>query len=80
MLREQEAALRAEFEAALNGQLAEQYEAFVRFNLDQIQRRHNNSQDISCKFILCIFNVFSYSHYEMLIFSLYFLQIFRNNI
>lgn len=39
MLREQEAALRAEYEAALSGKLAEQYEAFVRFNLDQIQRR-----------------------------------------
>lgn len=39
MLREQEAALRAEYESALNSKLAEQYEAFVRFNLDQVQRR-----------------------------------------
>ncbi|CAG4966647.1 unnamed protein product [Parnassius apollo] len=39
MLREQEAALRAEYESALSNKLAEQYEAFVRFNLDQVQRR-----------------------------------------
>ncbi|CAK1552802.1 unnamed protein product [Leptosia nina] len=39
MLREQEAALRAEYETALSNKLAEQYEAFVRFNIDQVQRR-----------------------------------------
>ncbi|XP_041976399.1 akirin-like [Aricia agestis] len=39
MLREQEAALRAEYDSALNSKLAEQYEAFVRFNIDQVQRR-----------------------------------------
>ncbi|XP_038210276.1 akirin-like [Zerene cesonia] len=39
MLREQEAALRAEYESALSNKLAEQYEAFVRFNIDQVQRR-----------------------------------------
>lgn len=37
MLREQEAALRAEYESALCNKLAEQYEAFVRFNLDQVR-------------------------------------------
>lgn len=36
MLREQEAALREEYESALSTKLAEQYEAFVRFNLDQV--------------------------------------------
>ncbi|CAH0700207.1 unnamed protein product [Spodoptera exigua] len=39
MLREQEVALRSEYESALSTKLAEQYEAFVRFNLDQVQRR-----------------------------------------
>ncbi|XP_026739574.1 akirin-like [Trichoplusia ni] len=39
MLREQEVALRSEYETALSTKLAEQYEAFVRFNLDQVQRR-----------------------------------------
>lgn len=39
MLRDQEVALRAEYESALSTKLAEQYEAFVRFNLDQVQRR-----------------------------------------
>lgn len=36
MLREQEVALRSEYESALSTKLAEQYEAFVRFNLDQV--------------------------------------------
>ncbi|CAB3242883.1 unnamed protein product [Arctia plantaginis] len=39
MLRDQEVALRTEYESALSTKLAEQYEAFVRFNLDQVQRR-----------------------------------------
>ncbi|XP_022121924.1 akirin [Pieris rapae] len=39
MLREQEAALRAEYESALSTKLHEQYQAFVRFNLDQVQSR-----------------------------------------
>ncbi|XP_013177914.1 PREDICTED: akirin-like [Papilio xuthus] len=39
VLREQEAALRAEYDTALNNKLSEQYESFVRFNLDQVQRR-----------------------------------------
>lgn len=50
MLREQEAALRAEYEATLSTQLAEQYEAFVRFNLDQVQRRHHSQQDLTCEY------------------------------
>lgn len=36
MLHEQEAALRQEYDAALSTKLAEQYEAFIRFNLDQV--------------------------------------------
>ncbi|NP_001243977.1 akirin protein [Bombyx mori] len=39
MLHDQEVALRAEYESVLSTKLAEQYEAFVRFNLDQVQRR-----------------------------------------
>ncbi|KAJ0179683.1 hypothetical protein K1T71_004274 [Dendrolimus kikuchii] len=39
MLRDQEVALRTEYESVLSSKLAEQYEAFVRFNLDQVQRR-----------------------------------------
>ena len=36
LLRDQEAALRAEYELVLNNKLSEQYEAFVRFNIDQV--------------------------------------------
>ncbi|XP_023940285.1 akirin [Bicyclus anynana] len=39
MLNDQEAALRAEYETVLSSKLAEQYDAFVRFNIDQVQRR-----------------------------------------
>ncbi|OWR45628.1 akirin-like [Danaus plexippus] len=39
MLREQEAALRAEYTSVLHTKLDEQYASFVRFNIDQVQRR-----------------------------------------
>lgn len=52
MLREQEAVLRAEYEEALSGKLAEQYESFVRFNLDQVQRRAYAPQDVPCEYFL----------------------------
>ncbi|CAH2106966.1 unnamed protein product [Euphydryas editha] len=70
MLREQEAALRAEYDSVLSTKLAEQYEAFVRFNIDQVQRRpppstcipfgmdaENMHQDLvpSCKLYILIY-------------------------
>lgn len=57
MLREQEAALRAEYEAALCGKLAEQYESFVRFSQDQVQRRHLQPENISCESFVSFFQL-----------------------
>lgn len=79
MLREQEAALRAEYEAALCGKLAEQYESFVRFSQDQVQRRHLQPQDISCKFPLdCVMNHFYRVLSAIISFHVSF-QIYRND-
>ncbi|CAO1356404.1 unnamed protein product, partial [Diamesa serratosioi] len=40
MLKEREESLREQYDAVLNTKLAEQYDAFVKFTYDQIQRRY----------------------------------------
>lgn len=40
MLKEREEALREQYDAVLTTKLAEQYDAFVKFTYDQIQRRY----------------------------------------
>ncbi|XP_055621513.1 akirin [Toxorhynchites rutilus septentrionalis] len=40
MLKEREDSLREQYDAVLNTKLAEQYDAFVKFTYDQIQRRY----------------------------------------
>lgn len=40
MLKEREDALREQYDAVLTNKLAEQYDAFVKFTYDQIQRRY----------------------------------------
>lgn len=40
MLKEREDALREQYDAVLTTKLAEQYDAFVKFTYDQIQRRY----------------------------------------
>ena len=50
MLSEQEVKLREEYDQILNMKLSEQYESFVRFTYDQIQRKFDNSAAPSCKF------------------------------
>lgn len=49
MLKEREESLREQYDAVLNTKLAEQYDAFVKFTYDQIQRRYEAAP--SCKFI-----------------------------
>ena len=41
-MREREEALREEYDKVLSEKLAEQYDAFVKFTYDQIQRRLND--------------------------------------
>lgn len=43
MLKEQESRVREEYDKVLTCKLAEQYDAFVKFNQDQIQRRFSSS-------------------------------------
>ncbi|KAL7286104.1 akirin-2 [Trichogramma pretiosum] len=43
MLREQESKIREEYDQILNLKLAEQYDAFVKFTYDQIQKRFESS-------------------------------------
>ncbi|XP_071800637.1 akirin-2-like [Asterias amurensis] len=43
MLKEQEARIREEYDKVLSSKLAEQYDAFVKFNQDQIHRRFKDS-------------------------------------
>uniref|UniRef100_U5EWM8 Putative akirin n=1 Tax=Corethrella appendiculata TaxID=1370023 RepID=U5EWM8_9DIPT len=40
MVKEREESLREQYDAVLNTKLAEQYDAFVKFTYDQIQRRY----------------------------------------
>lgn len=48
MLKEREEKLREQYDAVLHNKLAEQYDAFVKFTYDQIQRRYEAAP--SCKF------------------------------
>lgn len=43
MLHEREHQIREEYDKVLNNKLAEQYDAFVRFSLDQLQKRFETS-------------------------------------
>lgn len=54
MLRERETVLREEYDQVLNTKLAEQYDAFVKFTYDQIQKRYEAAP--SCKFLFIIFS------------------------
>lgn len=49
MLKEREDKLREQYDAVLTTKLAEQYDAFVKFTYDQIQRRYEAAP--SCKSI-----------------------------
>lgn len=49
MLKEREEKLREQYDAVLTTKLAEQYDAFVKFTYDQIQRRYEAAP--SCKYL-----------------------------
>lgn len=50
MLKEREEKLREQYDQVLNNKLAEQYDAFVKFTYDQIQRRYEAAP--SCELLL----------------------------
>lgn len=51
MLKEREDKIREQYDAVLHAKLAEQYDAFVKFTYDQIQRRYEAAP--SCKLSRC---------------------------
>ena len=55
MLKERETEIRAEYDRVLSLKLAEQYDAFVKFNHDQLQRRFEGSNAPSCKSVTFTF-------------------------
>lgn len=48
MVRERETELREQYDQVLHTKLAEQYDAFVKFTYDQLQRRFDAAP--SCKY------------------------------
>lgn len=63
MLKEREDTLREQYDAVLTTKLAEQYDAFVKFTYDQIQRRFEAAPSCKCylsrncgssKYLMCI--------------------------
>jgi hypothetical protein len=66
MLKERETEIRAEYDRVLSLKLAEQYDAFVKFNHDQLQRRFEGSNAPSCEFVTFSFLLLrkqAFSHY-----------------
>ncbi|KAJ8670337.1 hypothetical protein QAD02_001596 [Eretmocerus hayati] len=50
MLKDQETQIREEYDQILNMKLSEQYDAFVKFTYDQIQKRFETSAAPSCEY------------------------------
>lgn len=51
MLKEREETLREQYDTVLTSKLAEQYDAFVKFTYDQIQRRYEAAPSCKCYFL-----------------------------
>ena len=60
MLKERESQIREEYDRVLNTKLSEQYDAFVRFTYDQIQKRFEAAAVPSCKYMKHLFDCFDY--------------------
>jgi hypothetical protein len=50
MLKERESQIREEYDHVLNTKLSEQYDTFVKFTYDQIQKRFEAAAVPSCKY------------------------------
>jgi hypothetical protein len=51
MLKERESQIREEYDRILNMKLCEQYDTFVKFTYDQIQKRFEAAAVPSCKYM-----------------------------
>ena len=54
MLKERETEIREEYDRVLTLKLAEQYDAFVKFTQDQLQKRFEANAAPSCKITLLL--------------------------
>lgn len=59
MLKEREEKLREQYDAVLTTKLAEQYDAFVKFTYDQIQRRYEAAPSCMYNFKLLLLLFYS---------------------
>jgi hypothetical protein len=57
MLKERESQIREEYDHVLNTKLSEQYDAFVKFTYDQIQKRFEAAAVPSCKYMKQLFDI-----------------------
>lgn len=57
MLRERENLLREEYDQVLTAKLAEQYDAFVKFTYDQIQKRYEAVPSCKYSFLILVYNI-----------------------
>jgi hypothetical protein len=57
MLKERESQIREEYDRVLNTKLSEQYDAFVKFTYDQIQKRFEAAAVPSCKYLKQLFGI-----------------------
>lgn len=55
MIKDSEDTIREQYDAVLTTKLAEQYDAFVKFTYDQIQRRYEAAPSCKFSFICCWF-------------------------
>ncbi|KAG5334528.1 AKIRN protein, partial [Acromyrmex charruanus] len=73
MLKEQETQIREEYDKILHLKLSEQYDAFVKFTYDQIQKRFESAATPSCKYFknddVCTPFIFLVSLYTILLYS-----------
>lgn len=54
MVKERTEQLCDEYDKVLTGKMAEQYEAFLKFNHDQIQRQFSTSEAASCEYLVVL--------------------------
>lgn len=57
MLKDQEEHLREQYETVLATKLAEQYDTYVKFTYDQIQRRYEAAPSCKYSFFILFFRV-----------------------
>lgn len=58
MIQDREIQIREEYDRILYQKLSEQYEAFVKFSNDQLQRRFEVAAAPSCKYFFLVFTIF----------------------